>query len=766
VLVNARLKAGDVVYLMAAYNELYGWGYVNKKESYHDSELEKRSYKLTITRPVVEQNLIAASAIQRNRELGDVFGDSDVNLVELTDAQANAFNRMLRDKNVAAPPDVEQNRTEESPSFQLEFPRVPLRPGEEVWLKAVYERLREGRKPEPREMYVALLGQIPQDFEYERIDRRLIADRELTLLGILHADPATSLVEETDLVLRLIRDRIRAGGTSATSEEVSEELEIEEAHITIVFGLLRTLGQFWNGLVPHQSLPGYGSIRFEAINVVKEYLNYNGLEPLLQRLYKSGQVEQSNDSPEDDFTHSVLDWKLGERLDAGLDYIHRLTAEEVAAFDTECLTTTVEQFAIIPPYVRSDQCKRDEKTVELVDESFDRKTGQTGHCFLIPVDGEAEWLEEISAQLVASDRHPIAFVDTRRNWIYIKLSLSVDDPEGTLREKLDERVSLVGDYGSYVSKRIIDFNTELAQKMTEGLNGRKAANDKARSEIERLGIPNVANPKHIEKAIQIQRLMERLNSRYRRPLTYGEQLFEEVKELIEKNQTLDATVAKLVIEKVDDALKEFGNRNQEQKLKLREWKARAEAALPPTTFKQLKERTEGGILAKAWRRPMIRKAVAGLALLFVIASVFLYLRKAISNSEATKTAGTKSAMPVSSSGAYSGRVTDATTQEVIPRAKVSVDTLPPQTYYTDSDGMFYLKVQGSADTVRIRIESMGYETLERNVSLSRTGVEDVRLTPRSSSTNAPTQTPTQRRKKNNNEQIDRILKSRASDKPD
>src|SRR6266851_2607171 len=85
VFVNVRLKAGDVVYLIAAYDELYGWGHVDKRESYQDSELERRAYRVTITRPVVQQNLLTADEIKRIPELAELFHNSKINLRE-TDA--------------------------------------------------------------------------------------------------------------------------------------------------------------------------------------------------------------------------------------------------------------------------------------------------------------------------------------------------------------------------------------------------------------------------------------------------------------------------------------------------------------------------------------------------------------------------------------------------------------------------------------------------------------------------------------------------------
>src|SRR6266852_295827 len=285
--VNVRLKAGDVVYLTAANDELYGWGRVDKRESYQDSDDQRRAYKLTVTRPVVQQNLVSADEIKRAPELAGLF--SALNLVELKAVQVNSFNRMLRSKGVIAPSDMERDEPEPTKSLDIKFPRITLGPGEEVWLKAAYARLKEGRKIEPRELFIELLGKIPEDFEYERIDNRLVSDQELTLLGILHVDPSSEFAEATDLVIRYIRDLIPKKITEVTSEQVSEDLGLPEQHVTVVFGILRKLGNFWSGLAPHPNFAGYASIRFEPIHVIREYLNYKGLEPLLESYYRIAQ---------------------------------------------------------------------------------------------------------------------------------------------------------------------------------------------------------------------------------------------------------------------------------------------------------------------------------------------------------------------------------------------------------------------------------------------------------------------------------------------
>lgn len=290
---NVCLKAGDVVYLTAAYDELYGWGHVDKRESYQDSDLQRRAYRVTVTRPVVEQNLLTPDEIKRLPELAALFSNSDLNLVELKAAQVNSFNQLLRSKGVIAPDDMKGENPEPASSLNIKFPRLPLKPGEEIWLNAAYGRLKEGKRLEPRQLFVELLGKIPEDFEHERIDNRLISDQELTLLGILHVDASTEFAEETDRVIRFIRELIIKGTTTVTSEQVSEELALQEERVAVVFSLIRRLGDFWNGVTPHPNFAGYASISFDAIHVVREYLKYKGLEHLLERYNQSAAPSKS-----------------------------------------------------------------------------------------------------------------------------------------------------------------------------------------------------------------------------------------------------------------------------------------------------------------------------------------------------------------------------------------------------------------------------------------------------------------------------------------
>jgi hypothetical protein len=52
----------------------------------------------------------------------------------------------------------------------------------------------------------------------------------------------------------------------------------------------------------------------------------------------------------------------------------------------------------------------DQRVIEIDDITIDRKTGATGHIFRIPIERDAEWLEEVDFQKTAPDNHPLAFL--------------------------------------------------------------------------------------------------------------------------------------------------------------------------------------------------------------------------------------------------------------------------------------------------------------------------------------------------------------------
>jgi hypothetical protein len=105
------------------------------------------------------------------------------------------------------------------------------------------------------------------------------------------------------------------------------------------------------------------------------------------------------------FVYTHLEAKLQERLAAALRSIGTLSKEDVLRCDSGCLTEIVRQFAVAPPILRSDLMVADERIGESEDMISDRKTGHTNHSFFVPVERQAEWLEEVSRQSTKIDRY-------------------------------------------------------------------------------------------------------------------------------------------------------------------------------------------------------------------------------------------------------------------------------------------------------------------------------------------------------------------------
>ena len=91
---------------------------------------------------------------------------------------------------------------------------------------------------------------------------------------------------------------------------------------------------------------------------------------------------------------------------------------------------------------------------------------------------------------------------------------------------------------------------------------------------------------------------------------------------------------------------------------------------------------------------------------------------------------------------YTGRVLHAVTQHPIANAKISVETQGPlHVYYTDTQGIFHLELPKTVDSARIRVEAEGYELLDRNVFVSKAGIEYVLLSPIPIASSTPIPSP-------------------------
>jgi hypothetical protein len=213
--------------------------------------------------------------------------DSNRNLVTFKALRANTPNALIRSTGIQATTDSETDAPGIEREPKQDFPRITVSPEVTTWLKAAYTQLREGKQINPTEMLVGLWSTLPEDFDYNSIDSRLMRfGVDLTLLGVLHVDATTDLVEKTDRVIRFIRELIRKQPSieAITSQQLSEDLTIPEGDVALILGLISHLGDFWNGGAGHGKKPGYYAVTIRDEKVKREYLKYRSIEELLNKL--------------------------------------------------------------------------------------------------------------------------------------------------------------------------------------------------------------------------------------------------------------------------------------------------------------------------------------------------------------------------------------------------------------------------------------------------------------------------------------------------
>lgn len=102
-----------------------------------------------------------------------------------------------------------------------DFPELELSEAERTWLEAVYEEFREGDEVVPRILKAKLEDQLPRDFNPKEIDRRLLSGpTTLTLLGVYHVDPHSSLLDLLRVTLQHVMNAFQR--TSLRESDSSE----------------------------------------------------------------------------------------------------------------------------------------------------------------------------------------------------------------------------------------------------------------------------------------------------------------------------------------------------------------------------------------------------------------------------------------------------------------------------------------------------------------------------------------------------------------
>jgi hypothetical protein len=161
-----------------------------------------------------------------------------------------------------------------------------------------------------------------------------------------------------------------------------------------------------------------------------------------------------------------------------------------------------------------------------------------------------------------------------------------------------------------------DWEKEAVEKGPEFIRFTLRLSERKRREMEhqeRIAVEKAASPVGEKESAKGASLLS------------ANQLYDKVKGYIENTKPLDEHTARIIVESVDDAIKEYGNSNQEKKVDLRKWKAEAELVLPPSTIEELKKRAEGQFLRKSYPRNRLLRNSLFIAIIVTAVGVPLAL---------------------------------------------------------------------------------------------------------------------------------------------
>jgi DNA-binding Lrp family transcriptional regulator len=149
-----------------------------------------------------------------------------------------------------------------------------------------------------------LRKELPGDFSPERIDPRLYSAGEVTPLGLWRIDSRNAKLLAIDQTIREIQRRFDEDPPPAriTAAEIAQAIKLTEEAVGEALYSMEGLGYFFTTAAPLADRPrAWSYIDLTDMNAYDEYLRYEGLGELLQRVYDSLGAELASS-----LTYSVL----------------------------------------------------------------------------------------------------------------------------------------------------------------------------------------------------------------------------------------------------------------------------------------------------------------------------------------------------------------------------------------------------------------------------------------------------------------------------
>lgn len=163
---------------------------------------------------------------------------------------------------------------------------------------------------------VKLFEVLPEDFDHSQIDRRILSGVRLTTLGRWYLNHDDPFLKAIDKVVTTIRRMIMAqpGISQIEAKEIVSGCGLDKEIVDQAIQELGTLGHFYSGASKSNEY-GYIFIQLTEESVYDEYLQYKGLDDLLEKFYTQNRPSETLST----YTWTVPGISTG---DLGTSYFH------------------------------------------------------------------------------------------------------------------------------------------------------------------------------------------------------------------------------------------------------------------------------------------------------------------------------------------------------------------------------------------------------------------------------------------------------------
>jgi hypothetical protein len=174
--------------------------------------------------------------------------------------------------------------------MKYKLPKIEISVPGQIWMKAIYSKMKKGEQVEYRHLRAELVGTLPLSFVPDEIDNRLLQGRvSLTLLGIWNIDPESDFIIKTDSVIRGIANLLTINPeiTRLDANLVAEQIHISIKEVRVIFILITLFGPsyYWSGGQFSSDGYGFDEIWIEGYDRFEQYARYQGIEKELWNFY-------------------------------------------------------------------------------------------------------------------------------------------------------------------------------------------------------------------------------------------------------------------------------------------------------------------------------------------------------------------------------------------------------------------------------------------------------------------------------------------------